>query len=212
MIPGIPPLADPSQTGRLIATTAQGAMLRLFAGQTRWGIYTQSGRSIFGTSGLLGQVLNAVGIGPTLSTNAVEFSKETKVSDFPVQSGGFASYNKVEMPATPTVTLTFSGTESERAAFLDTIDAACKLTTPYDVVTPEVTYVGYQLERYSYQRRNTQGATLLRVEIGLKEVREVSAAYAKVTPKDPSAAEQKDAGKVQGKEPRKSILNKVLTP
>lgn len=211
MIPGVPPLANGAAVGDLILSTAEGAFLRLFSGGTRWGIYTQSGKSIFDT-GLLGRLLNVVGIGPTVSTNAVEFSKETKVSDFPIQRGGFASYNKVEMPATPTVTLTFSGSESERSAFLATIDAACKSTVAHDVVTPEITYRGYQLERYTYQRRNTQGATLLRVDIGLKEVREVSAAYAKVTPKDPSAAEQKDAGKVQGKEPRKSILNKVLTP
>ena len=39
--------------------------------------------------------------GTTVSTGALDYSKETKVADFPVERGGFASYNKVETAAAP---------------------------------------------------------------------------------------------------------------
>ena len=60
-------------------------------------------------TGLIGNALDAAGLGSTLSTNSVDFSKDTKVSDFPVEQGSFASYNKVETPASPIVTLCLTG-------------------------------------------------------------------------------------------------------
>ena len=166
-------------------------------------------------TGLIGNALDAAGLGSTLSTNAVEYSKETRVSDFPIEQGGFASYNKVEAPAAPTVTLCLTGSEKNRRTFLDAIDAACKSTDLYSVVTPEVTYIDYSVERYNYQRRNSKGATLLLVEITLKEIRQVSAAYSISdkgqvdAPQDAGAAPQVDNGKVQAQTPKPSTLKSL---
>ena len=136
-------------------------------------------------------------------------------SDFPLERGGFAAYNKVEMPASPLVTLCMGGSESDRKKFLDAIDAACLSTDLFDVVTPEVAYVGYAIERYNYRRSSSRGATLLMVEIALREIREVSAQFSVVergaieTPKDVGATPQVDGGKVQAATPNKSTLKAI---
>jgi len=196
----------------------QGMLWRIFQVETRWGIFDSQGKPLGDPAkftGLIGNALDAAGLGSTLSTNAVEYSKETRVSDFPIEQGSFASYNKVEAPAAPTVTLCLTGSEKNRRTFLDAIDAACKSTDLYSVVTPEVTYIDYSVERYNYQRRNSKGATLLLVEITLKEIRQVSAAYSISdkgqvdAPKDAGATPQVDNGKVQAQTPKPSTLKSL---
>jgi hypothetical protein len=207
--PKFPPLAR-SGLGAI-----QGALWRAFQVQTRWGIWDSNGNSLGDPakfSGLIGGVLDSIGLGSTLSTNAVEYSKETRISDFPIEQGGFTSYNKVEMAASPMVTLCLTGSEKDRSTFLDAIDAAVKSTDLYSVVTPEVTYINYSVERYNYSRRSSKGATLLIVEITLKEIRQVSAQYSATNvdnPKDPGAAPTSDNGKVQAQTPNTSTLKAV---
>lgn len=224
-VPGVPALPrspnfPPAASAAL--GLVQGLLWRVFQVQTRWGIWDSTGKplgdpSIF--SGLFGNVLDAAGLGSTLSTGAVDYSKETRVSDFPVERGGFANYNKVETPAAPVVTLCLTGSENDRRTFLEAIDEACKSTDFYSVVTPEVTYRDYAIERYNYQRRNNRGATLLIVEISLKEIRQISSLFTLATaalvdaPKNIGASPQADTGKVQAQTPSistlKSITNKI---
>lgn len=198
--PNFPPLAG------IGLGVLEGIIWRSFQINSRWGIFDSQGRALGNPQNL---ILESIGIGSTLSTASVEFSKETRVSDFPLEKGGFASYNKVELPAEPIVTLNISGSDSARQAFLNDIDKACKSTDLYDVVTPEITYKGYSIERYNYQRKSERGCTLLRVEIGLKEVREVSAQFTKAAPKQPGAQPQVDNGKVQAQEPDVSTLKGI---
>lgn len=191
----------------------QGAILRAFQIEVRWGIYDVNGKAL-GDPGQF-RNLEALGLGSTLSTGALEYSKETRVSDFPLERGSFASYNKVEIAAAPVVTLCFSGSETTRKAFLEAVDAACKSTALYSVVTPEINYLNYSIERYNYQRRNNKGTTLLIVEITLKEVRQVSAFFAISNkgnvnaPKDAGATPQVDTGKLQSITPPTSTLNSI---
>lgn len=198
--PNFPPLAG------IGLGVLEGIIWRSFQINSRWGIFDSQGRALGNPQNL---ILETIGIGSMLSTKSVEFVKETRVSDFPLEKGGFASYNKVEMPAEPTVTLCVSGSESARQAFLSDIDKACKSVDLYSVVTPEITYSNYSIERYNYQRRSERGCTLLQVEISLKEVREVSAQFAKAAPKQPAASPQVDNGKVQAQQPNVSTLKSI---
>ena len=190
----------------------------MFQVQTRWGIWDSKGKPLGDQSkftGLIGNALEAPGRGSTLSTGSVDYSKETRVSDFPLEHGSFASYNKVETPAAPVVTLCLTGSENNRRTFLESIDTACKSTDLYSVVTPEKDYIGYTIERYNYARTASKGATLLIVEITLKEIREVSALYTmsnkgKVDkPKEAGATPQADNGKVQAQTPKPSTLKSI---
>lgn len=211
-LPRLPSAANVGGIGRVALGAIQGALWRALQLDDRWGIFDKNGNPL--TSG---SFLSAFGIGSTLSTNSVEYRKETRISDFPIEGGSFATFNKVEMPAEPTVTLCFSGSEGERTALLDYLDAACKSTDFFSVSTPEVTYVGYSIQGYSYQRRAQNGATLLIIDVSLKEIREVSAQYTTSDkgqvgdPKEPSAQPNVDSGKVQPKPPAQSTLKSLVS-
>ena len=220
-LPGVPALPRSPKFPPLVRAglgLVQGMLWRVFQVQTRWGIFDSAGKPLGDPAkftGLIGNALDAAGLGSTLSTNSVDYSKETKVSDFPIERGSFASYNKVEAPASPIVTLCLTGGEKNRRTFLEAIDKACKSTDLYDVVTPEVTYIDYSVERYNYSRRASKGATLLIVEITLKEIRQVSSQYTQSNkgqvdqPKEAGATPQADNGKVQAQTPKPSTLKSI---
>lgn len=188
-----------------------------FQNDTQWGIFDSNGNAVGDPSlikGIGGTVLEALGISSVLSTASIEYSKENRTADFPVEGGKFANYNKVELPAEPRVVLVLSGSDSERKSFLDAIDTASKSTDLYSVVTPEVTYTNYSLDSYNYSRRADHGATLLIVEIRLREVRQVLAAYTNSTvntsnASSDSAKPQSDTGNVQSSTPSTSVLKSI---
>jgi hypothetical protein len=203
-VPNIPRLI--SSVIPPVALAAAGTVLAILGSAlqspTRWGIFDSTGKPLINTSGI-----SLLSSGPVLSTFSVDYSKELRVSDFPVEKGGFASYNKVELPGAPAVTLCLSGSAANRKAFLNAVDAAAKSTNLYSVVTPEVTYINHTIERYNYQRRSSHGATLLSVDIFLKEVRQVSAQYTTAStspinsPQNPGATPTENTGQVQGTTP-----------
>jgi hypothetical protein len=182
--PSVPLVAGVPTVVRSATSTISNPTLSLISGaiwqavqtESQWGIFDSNGNALVdtGLSGASGIILSSIGMQPILSTVGVQYGKETRVSDFPIEQGSFATYNKVELPAEPTVTLSFDGTEDKRANFLNVLDAACKSTGLYSVVTPEVKYINYTITRYSYQRYASHGATLLIVDIALKEVRQVT--------------------------------------
>lgn len=209
--PNFPPVAGAA------LSMVQGAVWRALQIQTKWGIFDKNGKALADPNkftNALGSAIGALGLfgNVTVSTSSVDYAKDTRVSEFPIERGSFGSFNKVELPATPTVTMAMSGTESDRKAFLTALDSAVKSTDLYSVVTPEATYLNYSLERMAYQRRAERGATLLIVDISLREIREVSARYAKskiVSPKQADAAPKQDGGKVQPSAPEQSTLKAI---
>lgn len=219
--PGVPALPRSATSAppvvRSLLGAAQGALWSALQTDTRWGIFDSKGKPLADPSninGLARTLVNSLGLGSSMSTAAVEYGKAMRISDFPVERGSFASYNKVETPASPLVTLSFSGSESDRAKFLTSLDEATKSTGLYSVVTPEVQYVNYSIESYSYSRRADRGATLLIVELTLKEIRQVSAQYTQAggqakSPKQPDAAPAQPLGKVQALNPVQSTLQAV---
>lgn len=221
-VPGVPALPrlpgiNTDTIVRAAIGIAQGALWSALQIDTRWGIFDQNGIPLANPSqfsGVTATILNSAGLSSTLSTVSVDYTKETQISDFPVERGYFANYNKVETPGSATVNFAFTGTESERSQFLDAIDSASKSTDLYDVVTPEMTYVQYNIEGYGYQRRAERGATLLIVELHLKEIRQVSAQYINTqtqakSPANSDAAQKINSGKVQPLSPAQSVLHSI---
>jgi hypothetical protein len=219
--PGVPALVRSANIPPVVTISlglVQSILASALQSPLQWGIFDSKGNQL-GVDpqnlGLGAALLQAAitGGGSVLSTYDFDFVKETRISNFPLEAGSFANFNKVEMPANPVVTLALAGSEFDRALFLNAIDAACKSTDLYMVVTPEVTYINYSLERYRYSRKAAKGATLLVVEISLEEIRQVSAAYTTATPikapKDTGAASQIDAGKVQPTAPDQSVLKSI---
>lgn len=133
-----------------------------------------------------------------------EFSyrNEWSVSDFPVQEGGFASYNKVNNPFEISVRMYHGGTKQGRAKFLESIEAIAGTLDLYDIVTPERTYLNVNVTRYEVTRRGPRGAYFLsEVDLYFREIRFISASYTTTATetqnaRDPSAAPVVNTGTV----------------
>jgi hypothetical protein len=224
--PGVPQLTRPVSaaiaSNPVLAIgigTAETLLASALQQYPKWGIYTSSGNqvgiSISGNS-TLDNLVNSLatqvagGGTPTLSTISLDYMKEMTVSDFPVEMGGFASYNKVEKPAEPTITLALAGSASDRTSFLNAIDTACKSTNLYSVISPEVQYVNYTFLRYRYSRRSNKGVTLLMVDVTMREVRQVSATFTTaspiVNPANAASTPQVNNGMTQAATPDQSTL------
>lgn len=145
-----------------------------------WGIFTAAGAAAI--------------TGDTVV--ALDYRAEWQVSNYPVEQGGFQSYNKVEEPYLIRVTFTKGGTEQERTDFLASVDAAIKSLDLYSVLTPEKTYANVNVTGQSMRRVRDNGATLLTVEVMCQQIRETATAAFSNT-KEPSGAGDVNAGSVQ---------------
>lgn len=162
------------------------------------------------------KLASTLGLIEEASFNAMDYSKEWRVSNFPIEGGGFASYNKVELPGDVVVTMCMGGSNKEQKRFLDTINEAAGSLKTYSIVTPKAKYINYNINRYAYSHRSDSGADLLIVAIDITEVRAVTAVRKigeKLTPsvkaKEAAGNSPKDSGRVQTSKPSKSILKNL---
>jgi hypothetical protein len=120
------------------------------------------------------------------SVVAFERGVEYRISDYPIERGGFQSYNKVATPFEVRLTLTKSGSVADRQAFLNAVDDIQASLDVYDVATPEKVYVGVNVTRVSQSRTAQSGANMATVELLLQEVRQtVTVAYSTVASDTP---------------------------
>lgn len=125
-------------------------------------------------------IFNAAGVRVVTPDNVLNFDNrnEWRVSDFPVQKGAFASYNKVLLPPETAVRLTKGGSLSDRKKFLQQIAAIAGDTNLYTILTPETPYVNVNVLRYEVTRRGAEGAYYLsEVDVFFRAVVQVTALY-----------------------------------
>ena len=125
-----------------------------------------------------------------------EFLKEWRVSNSPQEQGAFESYNKVATPFGAKMTMTKSGTDAVKGAFLAALDAACASLTLYTAVTPEISYPSVNPSHYDYRRTSRNGATLLTIDLWLIQVR-VTVVASFTNTQSPSGASPVSGGQVQ---------------
>jgi hypothetical protein len=130
------------------------------------------------------------------SVLAVSYQNGSRISDYPVEQGQFASYNKVEDPFDITVTLTCGGSEERRALFLANCEAARKTINAYTIITPETTYENINFTAMSFSRTSQDGATLLTVQLQGREIRNTAQATFS-QPKSDAGYDLQDLGAVQ---------------
>jgi len=187
-VPGVPALARAASTINSVVGTvtkvvadAQSVLQALGSSPgPKWGIFDpSSGQPVLIADTVL----------------SVEYSKDWRSPNYPIEQGSFANYNKVELPfdirvsfacggAQSLISTVLSGgaigaaltgsspNESIRADFLDDVaDAAASLTL-VSVVTPEAVYTDCNITHYSYRRRTEQGVKLIIVDVYLLEIRQ----------------------------------------
>jgi hypothetical protein len=182
----------------------------MFAGP-EWGIFTTGGQPFAIPNSFV----------------SVDFRKEFRISDYPVESGGFQSFNKVATPFDVRVRFAISGPSTStfgdignlitggqgttRSDFLAQVDLACKSLDLFTVVTPDATYPSVNIVHYDYRRERQNGVGIILVDVWCQEVR-VTATTEFSNTKSPEGAENKSGGTVQAQPPTPSQAAAVPLP
>ncbi len=183
-LPGVPSLlngisAAKSTPQLLLNADAISNLFSIFS--VKWGIFSQSGAPI-----LTGHSVIAFGN-----------SSEYKISDYPIEQGGFSSYNKVKIPYEVKVQFAVDGTVSNRSAFITNAENLLASLSVVNVVSPDKTYINANVVKVSYDRtRANGGASLIMFDVFCREVRVSSSADFSSTV-DPSAQDAQVQGSVQ---------------
>lgn len=130
------------------------------------------------------------------SVLAFDYQDNCVISDYPVERGAFASYNKVDQPFSLRLVLSCSGSVERRNTFEYDLRNARRDLTLFTVSTPEASYRNCNLVTISWTRTATNGAHRLEAHCEFREVREKEAAQFS-DPKIPSGATLKERGQLQ---------------
>lgn len=154
-------------------------------------------------SGIFGQqwglFLDGTPIVTADSVAGFDFKKDWANSDYPVERGGFESYDKVETPFD--IRLRFTATSlAKRQSLLTVLAAVAGTTTLYSASTPEITYLNVTVKHYSYSRTAQAGLSLLAVDVFCEEVRQALSSSLSFTVA-PGAAATINGGTVQPMDP-----------
>jgi len=180
---GVPPLLRAQLGVQNLTLLAAGVVnfAKRFAGP-QWGIFDQSGRPVLQYDSVVG----------------VEFKKDYRISDFPVEKGQFSSYNKVETPFDARIVFSVGGSDAERALFLSVCGQLANSLEIVSVVMPEITYPNANVTHYDFRRTARNGVSLLTVDVWVQEVRlTATSTFSQSATEDPSGASPTDLGTVQ---------------
>lgn len=178
LIPGVPQLPAGIPTAAIAALASEALSSSLWqAAQSppAWGVFDSGGNQVI------------------FPDTVLEFDRrqEFEISNYPVQRGSFASYNKVLRPYEIQIRFMKTGTVDDRAAFLASIDAVVASLTLYTVVTPEAVYKGVNAERSEVARRGPKGAyQLTEVDVYFVQIIETTAQYTTTAVQLPNAQDQ----------------------
>lgn len=184
--PGVPAvLRDVGNLGTDTLTELTGDALDPFSiGDPQWGIFDDGGSLVLDPDSII----------------AVEDTADRRVSTYPIEQGGFESYNKVAVPFEAHVIMTKGGTIDEKSQFIDKVKELTDSLKLYSIVTPEETFEKVNFVHHDKSRMSYKGATMLTISIGFIEIRE-SAQAAFTNSKEPSGAATVNDGPVQPKDP-----------
>lgn len=162
-LPGVPDLPRLPGGGSVLGIAgAVGAVLLLRNRQadvspSKWLIQDGTGRPLLEPDSVIG----------------FDYRGESKISTFPVENGGFSSYNKITSPFDIRMAMTCSGRgPMSREAFLAKLAELKDALTLLTVTTPDAVYKSLNLVAFDYRRTSRSGVSLLSVDAGFTEVRE----------------------------------------
>ncbi len=205
-LPGVPQLARsllfPPPVLPSLGTQAPPEVLwHAVAAAPVWGIFNQAGQQVI------------------IPDNVIDFDNrnEWRVSTYPVQDGGFASFNKVIVPPENSVRMTKAGSQNDRTDFINQIKAIAGDTNLYTILTPEQQYLNCNVVRYEVIRRGAAAAFFLNeVDIFFTTINPVTAQYSSTVANtsnasQPSAIPQVNQGLTQAQPTPPGIASRVIT-
>jgi len=184
LVPGVPPV--PRQIGALEGGAAGIVLLAadvtsFFAGTLlpTWGIFQNNTPVV--------RADNVV---------SFEYKQEWTISDYPVEGGGFQSYDKVQLPFDIRLEFSKGGSVSDRQNFINSINTIAGNLQFYDVYTPEINYTSVNIQRWDYSRKSNSRLGLVVIDVWLIQIR-VTATTTFQNVVNPVSAGQVSNGQVQ---------------
>lgn len=181
--PGVPPLPGATPPPRQALLTGDAPGVAQVTEAPLWGIFLDGAPVVIADSVV-----------------TFDFDKEYRIANFPVERGSFASYNKVEQPYTQRIILAKGGTDSDRAAFLENLNAVLASLALYEVWTPDATYRNANVTAVGFSRTNRNGVTLILAQVTIQEVRTATETTF-INTASPSGVREQSGGSVQAKPP-----------
>lgn len=184
--PGVPPL--PRLPGVNFALPSlllsDGPGVALLARARAWGVFNSKGKRVLTPDSII----------------ELDRRLSFRVSDFPIEGGEFASYNKVRTPSDVTIRVSKGGTDADRTQFLAAVEKLVASLDLLTVVMPEASYASLNLVDTAFRRTVDAGFTLLSVDLGFRQIR-VAPASQNTTERPLSPT---DSGAVQPVDPTTS--------
>lgn len=180
--PGVPPLQRVLGTVNNVSLLIADAML-LFAQKPKWGIYKKDGTTI------------------ALSPDSyVEWGvkHDWAVADFPIENGGYMSYDRVDTPSEVRIKVRKGGSTQVRQRFLKQLQEVYGPSTAlYKIQVPETMFSNtWAVTHYDYERKAEAGVTVIEVDLWFKAVR-LLPGPPNQNPKQPNGAGPLSNGSIQ---------------
>lgn len=94
-----------------------------------------------------------------------------QILTYPIEDGGFESYNKVQRPFDVRLRFSTGGSVADRTAFVASVDQAVRSLDLFDAVTPEAIYSNVNPISMDYNRAAMRGVGLLTIDVVCEQVR-----------------------------------------
>lgn len=131
----------------------------------------------------------------------MSFQAESEATSEPIEKGGFASFYKTNSPETVSLVFSFSADDARQNKALDKIRERKENYDLISILTPTHLYENMTIISYSYNRTNTDGMTMLVLQVDFQQIKQVAVNVNTGTGvaqhKNVTSAKKKNTGKKQ---------------
>lgn len=127
----------------------------------------------------------------------MSFQAESEATSEPIEKGGFASFYKTNSPETVSLVFSFSADDARQNNALDKIRERKENYDLISILTPTHLYENMTIVSYSYNRTNTDGMTMLVLQVDFQQIKQVAVNTGVAQYKNVTSAKKKNTGKKQ---------------
>lgn len=127
----------------------------------------------------------------------MSFQAESEATSEPIEKGGFASFYKTNSPETVSLVFSFSADDARQNKALDKIRERKENYDLISILTPTHLYENMTIVSYSYNRTNTDGMTMLVLQVDFQQIKQVAVNTGVAVFKNATSASKKNTGKKQ---------------
>lgn len=127
----------------------------------------------------------------------MSFQAESEATSEPIEKGGFASFYKTNSPETVSLVFSFSSDDARQNNALDKIRERKENYDLISILTPTHLYENMTILSYSYNRTNTDGMTMLVLQVDFQQIKQVAVNTGVAEFKNATSAKKKNTGKKQ---------------